>query len=379
MTYADGHRTTNRPPGLERIATAVILLVVTGLGPATASAFERTKTCTESGLHACGDGEDPKPIYWPTRCTNYWVEREGSADFSDGSTSQIGEELRNLVRVSFDVWNDVACSDFTMQEAGLTETGSASFDQNGGIDGNDNVVVWLDDDWPYASQGAYAFTSVSYSSESGQIADADIELNGETYDFSELAEADDQGDTIDLRNTLVHEIGHYVGLAHTDVEEATMYGSADPGEIKKRTLHQDDIDGICAAYPAGESPVDCDAPDMEMDAGGTGNDAGMDAGMDAAMETDTSPDTPPADTSMGVDTTGAAPDGTSRPDTGTRVGDVDAGSDAASAPSGNGNGDGCAGCSTGGRSSPGSTALWSLLLMVCLRTFGRRLLPRRRP
>lgn len=50
----------------------------------------------------------------------------------------------------------------------------------------------------------------------------------------------------DIRTIGLHELGHVLGLDHTDVEEAVMFPTISPGEIKH--LHQDDIKGIKALY-----------------------------------------------------------------------------------------------------------------------------------
>jgi len=56
---------------------------------------------------------------------------------------------------------------------------------------------------------------------------------------------------MDCQNIAIHEIGHLCGLADlyqpTDSEK-TMYGYAATGETKKRTLDQDDIDGLVHLY-----------------------------------------------------------------------------------------------------------------------------------
>jgi MYXO-CTERM domain-containing protein len=55
-----------------------------------------------------------------------------------------------------------------------------------------------------------------------------------------------------VRNTVTHEVGHFLGLDHTPIEAATMFATAPRGETAKRDLHQDDIDGLCAIYPQGQ-------------------------------------------------------------------------------------------------------------------------------
>jgi hypothetical protein len=72
----------------------------------------------------------------------------------------------------------------------------------------------------------------------------------------------------DLQNTVTHEAGHFVGLAHpcddagtpscdaplppwesVPYAERTMYPSTTLGETTKRSLSEDDVAGVRAAYP----------------------------------------------------------------------------------------------------------------------------------
>lgn len=239
-------------------STTVVAVVLLAAGDA--SSFQRTQTCSSFGTFECDPGEEPKPIAWPIRCIEYRINEQGSKDFSgDGLTPQ----LREYVRESFAAWREPDCSDFQAVEGDPTENATVEYDQSDGWTGNMNLVVWRDDEWPHMSgRHSFALTSVTYKSSNGRIIDADIELNTaeSTYTYFEESRVGET-DKVDLGNALTHEVGHFLGLDHSSEREATMYSSARSGEIKKRSLERDDIRGLCAIYPAGDDPAQCDDPE----------------------------------------------------------------------------------------------------------------------
>lgn len=240
---------------------AAIGFVAVAVPATSAPTFQRTMTCDPGGgIRGCEPGEDPKPIAWPTRCVQYRINEDGTSQFSRPADGTIGDELETIVHRSFETWNEPSCTDFKLVAGELTSTSAAEFERDAGWTGNENIVVWRDDQWVDKSASAYAVTSVSHSS-TGIIGDADVEVNTKHHDFAHFQQSQvDDATEIDIENTLTHEVGHFLGLAHSADPEATMFGDALAGEIKKRTLRRDDIDGLCTIYSGKKRRDDCVYP-----------------------------------------------------------------------------------------------------------------------
>ncbi len=226
--------------------------------------FVQTRSCSPTGgFPSCSSGEQPIPVQWYHEAVDYKINVYGTRDLHNDS--EITDEVKHDVFDSFDVWNDVDCSFFEMAYDGTT-TEEAHFDEQD----NTNVVTWTDDGWPHDQYQAIALTTVTYSTNTGEIMGADIEVNTADYEFTNS----DDNVVHDLRNTLTHEVGHFLGLDHSSNAEATMYATAREGETKKRDLHEADAAGVCHIYPDGykttSSPQRQDQQDDERSSRGCG-------------------------------------------------------------------------------------------------------------
>jgi MYXO-CTERM domain-containing protein len=180
-----------------------------------------------------------------------------------------GSDRRSLVAECFASWSGNACTDIQYVDVGTSDQLDGFDPMN--IDGNRNVIVAIENASLLSHLGMdpslLALTLTHYSVQTGEIFDADILINAVQHSFQDItdmtscvAEIPSGKAPYDLRNTLTHEMGHFSGLCHVAIPDATMFASADPCEIKKRTLAQDDINGICFLYPRGQPARTCSPP-----------------------------------------------------------------------------------------------------------------------
>jgi reprolysin-like metallo-peptidase family M12B len=258
-------------------------------------------------------------LHWSGACAFISVDAAGTRQLTlDAETKAI--------QAAMDAWNDQpACSYMRYMMA-------ASERLEVGYDGK-NTIKFRDDRWcrpglncpddcaklsqpsqcPIYKGGATAITTLFFverqgAPDDGTILDADTEINAVNFAMAVGCETQcltmaTRGVVEDLQNTMTHEFGHMLGLAHTcddiddpyvassapkddqgqpipccnaecdfgllpaKVTDATMYNFQDAMETKKRTLSQDDINAVCAVYPSASDPHVC-APVQISSSGG---------------------------------------------------------------------------------------------------------------
>jgi Matrixin len=239
---------------LTKLGTGLVCSAMLGFA-SEATAFTRTLGCNV-------DGDVCSELFWPTNCATYLLDGTSTQAIAQGITAaQIEAEIDG----SFTAWdnNVVDCSFLTLTDGGVVNGLEVGFDNDGE---EDNVIAFVTEGWLDLGSGhdagAIALTSVFFDPATGVIVNADMEFNAEFFRPMIVGETPsdplDPRVEADLRNTITHEAGHFLGLDHTGVGDATMFAVANTGEINKRDLAQDDLNGVCAIYPVANDPEKCE-------------------------------------------------------------------------------------------------------------------------
>lgn len=143
----------------------------------------------------------------------------------------------SAARLAMNTWSDGAKSSFV-----FIYGGSSSSHNYGSWDGVNLIDFGPLDDTTIVAQNTFW-----YNTSSGQLFDSDIRFNS-ALPWS----TDGSPSSFDVQNVATHELGHSLSLADlylSSDSEKTMYGYTAKDETKKRSLDQDDINGIAYLYP----------------------------------------------------------------------------------------------------------------------------------
>jgi hypothetical protein len=235
---------------LSRWAIAAAILT-TLLRADVASAFCRTTTVPVAAdfqprPDKCWD--QGVPLFWRNSCVSYSVQRLASKQVAF-------EDAVNGISTAFAKWTGSTCRtegdgrsrvSIDVRDLGAVDCANVDYNQSGG---NQNVIVFRDDKWTHNdANNTLALTTVTFNSETGEIYDADMEIN--TADQRVTLTDPVPPDGYDFASIVTHETGHFLGLAHSGEPRSTMYANYTPGATAMRWLTSDDVNGICEVYRA---------------------------------------------------------------------------------------------------------------------------------
>ncbi len=169
-----------------------------------------------------------------------------------GSNVTGDREQADVFRNSFQQWADVTTSDLTFSEGQVTDPSVLP-----GLDLvnliTTNVSTSDFNSTALGLTGAFSFTSTGTDMTTGtevefagQIIDADIMFNP---DVSFSLSTTTPSDRFDLESVATHEVGHLLGLDHSNILSSAMFPTILPGVSFPRTIALDDMIGLSTIYP----------------------------------------------------------------------------------------------------------------------------------
>lgn len=232
----------------------------------------------------------PKPEGEPMVCVTWGKRQVTFVLDSGGSVRTPGDSEFAAVEAAVASWQSLSttCSDFTFTQqprAVSTKVGKGTDTQNTMVFREkacrdvapDSDLCFADGTcgnvyncWDH-SDFTIGLTTTTFSTRTGVIYDADIELNASEHEdgsyFLFTAVSSPPCDigkettacvATDIQNTVTHEFGHFVGFDHVLNVGSTMEPTAPIGETQKRILDLGTSEGFCTTYPRNLPPVPCD-------------------------------------------------------------------------------------------------------------------------
>lgn len=165
---------------------------------------------------------------WASTPVNVLVNSKGNASITDGSGGV------SKVVSAVGAWN-VARGASTNMTA---------------VRGDGKPVIHLDNNGHICNGSCLAATLTGYYHQSGGgyvIDDADMYTNTK-YKYTSTGEADGCSGEFYIEGIMVHEVGHVIGIGHSNVNGSTMYPTVSYCDNGPASLHSDDTAAMNDLY-----------------------------------------------------------------------------------------------------------------------------------
>jgi hypothetical protein len=244
-------RNSARARAVARLAGAVACAVAASwLFAEDASAFCRTTTSNipadfQPSVDQCWT--QGLPLWWRNACVGYSIQKDASRQVSYDDAS-------NAIALAFSKWTSTTCPtngtgpsrvSIDVRDLGPVDCGAVQYNTD---QPNQHVIVFRDNAWPHNdANNTLALTTVVFNPDTGEIYDADMEINTAQVKVTLQDPVPMEG--YDFASIVTHETGHFLGMAHSGDIHATMYAHYNQGSTAMRSLTSDDVAGICTIYP----------------------------------------------------------------------------------------------------------------------------------
>ncbi len=192
------------------------------------------------------NSQSGQPLYFHSNPMQF------NTDSSSAPPGVSASAFQAAVKASYQSWASVSCSYFKVQDNGLTSNKNGN--KSDGINTNTVPSYW--------NQSPNALGVTMTYMYGAKISDADT-----VYNPNRQWSTSGAWNKIDVQAVATHEIGHQLGLDHSQTSTATMYYAVGAGNLGPRSLHSDDIAGLCAIYPSGSQPPPECTKDQDCAAG----------------------------------------------------------------------------------------------------------------
>lgn len=234
--------------------------------PPSAAGAARSREASEaaSDLAAVSGAYVPQEYRWSSGTVTWAYNPQGKPSGLNGEG--------DLVSAAAQTWNDAgAAFRFVDGGAGAGDTGAC----RGAADGRNTIG------WATQPGSVLAITCVWYTS--GAATEFDMAIDP-AWPWTTTSD----GVSVDFQTVVLHELGHALGLAHSEEGSAVMYSEYKWGTTL-RDLTPDDRSAVAAIYGPAPAAVAAAAVTLELRAGANlvtwpGPDAAPEAALESIIE-----------------------------------------------------------------------------------------------